>query len=139
MQPLDVNNPEFDRLVANALEHLWEYSYLGMHSLARLENVQHRLAHKSGVSHVDVGKVVSQVLILAIESLKPINGQAEFSREKNYYTVLTKAYLEGTENRTIAKSLNMGERTLYRYSIKAIQSVAQIIRDWESPNGTGGR
>ncbi len=137
MYEINLNEKDFEKLVAQALEHLWDFSYLGMHSLAQLKSVKRRLRNRSEVSHVDVGRVVSEVLRAAIENLKPINGQRDFSREKHYYPILISAYVEGLENRAIADSLSIGERTLYRYSIKAIQCLSQILRDWEAQNGSG--
>ncbi len=128
---LDHNNDDFAKQVADALEHLWDYSYLGQHPLAQLNSVKRRLRHRSDVSHVDLGRATSEVLQEAIENLKPSNGQRDFSREKHFYTILTKAYLDGMENRTIAASLSIGERTLYRYNFKAIRVIAQILKDWE--------
>ena len=129
---LDLNDWRFESLVADALEHLWDFCYLGKHPLSKLKTVQRRLTQQANSSHLDKGRVVSEVLRTAIETIKPTEDQLNFSREKHYYTILIKAYVEGIANKTIARSISVGERTLYRYSIKAIQAVAQILRDWEA-------
>ena len=128
----DMSRREFDRLVAGGLEHLWDFSYLGKHPLSQLSIVKQRLPQELHHSHLDAGRAVSEILRDAIEALKPIEGQKNFSREKHYYTILVKAYVESIPNKTIAKSINMGERTLYRYSIKAIQASAQVLWDWDA-------
>ena len=122
---------EFEKLVANALEHLWDFAYLGKHPLANLRSVQSRALHRNGLSYLDTGRALSDVLQAAIESLKLCTQQEELSRERHYYTILHQAYVECVQNKMIARSLDMGERTLYRYSTKAIQAVAQILHDWE--------
>lgn len=134
MENLDFTDQGFEKQVADALKHLWDYSYLGKHPLARLNAVRRRMHNRSEVSHVDVGRAVSDLLQAAIGNMKPTNDQGEFSRERYYHTILTKAYVEGTENKAIADSLNIGERTLYRYCTRAVQVVAQILRDWETHN-----
>ncbi len=131
-QPLDLNPAEFERRVADALEHLWDFSYLGKHPLAQLSIVKRRLLTKTAGSNLATGRTVSEVLRVAIETLKPTGDQLNFSREKHYYTILTQAYVEAIPNKTIANSICVGERTLYRYSIKAIQALARILRDWEA-------
>ncbi len=130
--PVDVNDRQFESRVAGALEHLWDFSYLGKHPLSKLKIVKQRLAQQAHSIHLDTGRAVSEILRAAIETLKPTDGQSDFSREKHYYTILTKAYVEGVANRLVAESIHVGERTLYRYNIKAIQAVAQILRDWEA-------
>ena len=130
--PMDMHSRQFEILLADALEHLWDFSYLGKHPLSQLSIVRRRLSQKADESHLDVGRALSEVLRAAIVALKPTEDQETCSREKHYYAILTKAYVEGITNRAIAKSIDVGDRTLYRYSIKAIQCVARIVLDWEA-------
>jgi len=131
MSLADLNIRKFEEHVADGLEHLWDYAYLGTHPLIELQSVKQRVLQNGKPCVVDVGRALSDVLQDAIESLKPAGPHSDLSREKHYYTILYKAYVEGVQNKAISGSLNIGERTLYRYSAKAIQVVARIIRDWE--------
>jgi hypothetical protein len=121
---------EFEVQVADALEHLWDYAYLGTHPLSELDCVQHRVQNGAKLNHVGVGRALSDTLQDAIKNLETSGCQNDHSRERHYYTILFKAYVDCVKNRTIADSLNIGERTLYRYSIKAIQCVARILHEW---------
>jgi hypothetical protein len=126
-----LEGPEFDRLVADALEHLWDFSYLGKHPLAELQSVKSQIPLPNGLTHLDKGRALSDLLQSAIENLKPAKRQRDVSRERTFSTILYRAYVEGIPNRQIAGSLHIGVRTMYRYKSKAIRVVAQILRDWE--------
>src|SRR5713226_1446772 len=67
----DMSRREFDRLVAEGLEHLWDFSYLGKHPLSQLSIVKQRLPQMLHHSHLDAGRAVSEILRHAIEALKP--------------------------------------------------------------------
>jgi hypothetical protein len=127
----ELNARKFEELVADALEHLWDYAYLGTHPLVELQSVKRQMPPNGKWSHVDMGRLLNGILQNAIEKIKPNNLDSDLSREKHYFLILRKAYVEGVHNKAIAVDLSIGERTLYRYSAKAIQVVAQILRDWE--------
>jgi hypothetical protein len=131
MATLDLEGVKFDRLVADALEHLWDFSYLGKHPLAELQSVKRQTSGSSDSTHLDAGRALSDLLQAAIEDLKPAKRQREISRERFFSTVLFQAYIEGIPNKQIAGSFRVGERTLYRYKAKAVRVVAQLLRDWE--------
>jgi hypothetical protein len=127
----DLDKRKFEELVADALEHFWDYAYLGAHPLAELESVKQRVFSSVRRNHVETGRALNGVLRDAIETLKSDEKCYGFSREKHYHTILYKAYVESVRNKDIASSLHIGERTLYRYSTKAIQVVSKILMDWE--------
>jgi hypothetical protein len=131
MATLDVESVKFDSLVADALEHLWDFSYLGNHALVELEIVKRQAVRSSDSTHLDEGRALSDLLQAAIEDLKPAKRQRDISRERMFSTILYQAYVEGIPNTQIAEVLNIGERTFYRYKRKAIRVVAQLLRDWE--------
>ncbi len=128
---LDLNHPNFDKLVAHALEHLWEFSYLGKSPLTQLKIVEQSLPQEKNWSHVDRGGALNRILHAAIENLKPMEQYPSFSREVHYYSILHQAYIEGVENKVIAHNLNLSLRSLYRRRTEALRIVAQILRDWE--------
>ena len=83
----DVETREFERLVADALEHLWDFAYLGKHPLTGLRSVQRRTPQRNGLSYLDNGRALSDLLQAAIESLRPCPQQEELSHEKYYYSI----------------------------------------------------
>jgi len=132
MTPIDLDSPEFMSLIADALEHIWDFSYLGKHPLTKLNTVIEQMPRKTRISHIDYGRALGEVLQAAIESIKPADKKKHWSWEARYYAVLLKTYLEGDNNRAVAHSLGISERTLYRYRVKAIRLVTEVVHDWES-------
>jgi hypothetical protein len=67
------SNEEFVSSVEDALRRLYDYSYLGEHALAQLLVVQMRLEGQElgFVTHIDRGKALSQILVQAIQKLRP--------------------------------------------------------------------
>jgi hypothetical protein len=127
-----LNSPDFGEMLEDALEHLWEFSYLGQSPLARLKSVNRALPQDSPWSHVDRGRALHTILQEAIEQLKPTEQQLNLSREAAYYPILHRAYVEGVDNKAIAQTAGISLRTFYRQRTEAIRAVAQILRDWES-------
>lgn len=131
MAAIDLDSPEFDGLVADALEHLWDFSYLGSHPLARLESVTRIAARSVKPSHLDQGRALNDLLVKAIDQLKPGKRQRDISRERMFWIILSRTYIDGIPNKEITESLNIGDRTFYRYKANAIRVVARLLRDWE--------
>lgn len=131
MAAIDLDGPEFDGMVADALEHLWDFSYLGSHPLAGLESVTRAVARAVDPSHLDRGRALCDLLVRAMDQLKPGKRQRDISRERMFSIILSRAYIDGIPNKQIAESLNIGDRTFYRYKANAIRVVARLLRDWE--------
>src|SRR5438045_8790240 len=67
-RPSEVGVEISGRLVEEALEHLWDYSYLGSHPLASLRLTRRYLANGKGhETHIDRGMAVSRLLQDAIQ------------------------------------------------------------------------
>jgi hypothetical protein len=128
---LSVSDQEFDAWVSDALERLWDFHYLGNHPLAKLNRVEEQLTGKHARSHLDRGKILSEVLQAAIEALRPSKAPRGHSNESRYYPILYYAYVETEENQSIARRLDISERTFYRELPKAIHVIAQVLHDWE--------
>src|SRR3989442_764662 len=72
-RPSEVRVEISDRLVEEALEHLWDYSYLGSHPLASARLARSYLANGKGrETHIDRGMAVSRLLQDAIQKLKAL-------------------------------------------------------------------
>lgn len=132
-----VRDEDFEAWVRDALGCLWDYHYLGIHPLAKLSQVERQLKEKHPRSHLDAGKALSEVLQAAIEAIKPSKARRGHSNESRFYPILYYAYVETEENLTIARRLDISERTFYRELPKAVHVVAQVLRDWEKTQQKG--
>lgn len=119
------------QLVADALEHFWDYAYLGNHPLAELTCVTRALASPARATHLERGQALHYLLHRAIDATQVSSSRRRFSPEALYHPILHHVYIEGTENPFVAKKLNLAIRTFYRYLAKALAVVTQLLDDWE--------
>ncbi len=130
MSPVVSASPNFIAMVADAVHHLWDYDYLGKSPLVALPCVKKRLTKSNGRSHLDIGRITNDILLNAIENLKPADSEPSRSKQRLYHTIFMKAYVERSDKKTVAASLGISKRTLYRHHSHAIPIIAQILRDW---------
>lgn len=130
MSPPMSDGPKFVATVADAVHHLWDYDYLGMSPLVELPCVKRRLTKHNGRSHLDTGRIINDILLNAIDNLKPADPEPSRSRQRLYHTIFMKAYVERLDKKTVAASLGISKRTLYRHSSHAIPIIAKILREW---------
>lgn len=119
-----------------ALRNLYDYAYLGDTPLGILGLVRGRLA-QGQVTTLDRGKAVHEVLLEAINKLRP---DTEISRdppprEWYPYLILRDAYLEEKSNRDIMLRLYISEGTFNRTRRAAIRSVARTLGEMEEALG----
>ena len=120
-----------NRLVEEALEHLWDYSYLGSHPLASSGLTRSYLANGKGrETHIDRGLAVSRMLQDAIQKLKALQARKP-SSEARLYDILYQAYVEGEKNPDVARRLGISERTFYRERRRAIVVLTSVLADME--------
>lgn len=118
--------------VESALRNLYDYSFLADTPLAELELVGARLPQE-GITHLDRGKIVHEVVLEALEKLRP-NGGAPHNplpREWYPYVILRDAYLEEIANREIMLRLFISEGTFNRTRRSAIRSLARALGEME--------
>lgn len=124
---------DVEKFAPDAVEHLYDFSYLGTHPLAALRIVAAANIHDHTPStHIDRGRALSKVLQVAIDELSPTGEPANVSRESRFFALLFQAYREGKENREIAITLSISERTFYRERLRALHALAQILWDMET-------
>jgi hypothetical protein len=124
---------DVEKLVPDAMEHLYDFSYLGMHPLAHLRVVAAVPTHNhAALTHVDRGRALSKVLQAAIDELKPEAQLSPVGRETRFYPLLYQAYHEGKENHEVAMALSISDRTFYRERLRALRALAQLLWDVES-------
>lgn len=124
---------EIEKLLPDALGHFYDFSYLGTHPLAQLSVISRLIVHdQTPLTHVDRGRALSRALQVAVDELKPNEGQARNGREARFYSILHQEYCEGKENSEVALNLAISERTFYRDRKRALRTLAQILTDMES-------
>lgn len=79
-------DPDQRTLVSEALEHFWDYAYLGNHPLAELQCVRQLLASPTS-SHLEKGRALSSLLRRAIQTLEPSAERQRRSDEVIYYQI----------------------------------------------------
>lgn len=126
---------EATALVEDALRHLHDYSYLGNQALSRLRIVGQRLDVQAidYVTHVDRGKVLKEVLVGAIERLRPCTEgvPALPAREWHPYLILHDCYLQEKLNREVMAELYISEGTFNRTRRRALQAVTRTLAEME--------
>jgi hypothetical protein len=132
-----IDEKELVSLVEDALRRLYDYSYLGEQPLAGLQVVSWRLQGQGGefVTHIDRGKALSEVLVQAMNKLRPAGpepaSQAIPPREWYQFVVLHDAYVLGELNRDIMSKLYISEGTFNRTRRRAVRSVAKALEEME--------
>jgi parallel beta-helix repeat protein len=118
--------------VENALRRMHDLAYLGSCPLAQLRAVRARVPPASA-THVDLGRAVHQVLVKAIEKLKPEGQRPTLPspREWHHYMVLHEAYVTDRPNRDVMAELYISEGTFNRRRREAIEAVTRILREQE--------
>jgi hypothetical protein len=115
-------DPQFIKMVEDALRHMQDYIQLGQSPLAEWAKVQ-------GRSHVERGKQVQQLLTDAIESFRPAEKRPgePLPRVWYNYAVLHDAYVEGAQNREIMARLYISEGTFNRTRRNALRGLARLL------------
>jgi hypothetical protein len=120
--------------VEDALRHLHDYPYLGEHTLAQLRIIESHLnvQEDAFVTHLDRGKALQEVLIAAIEKLKPPDPQpSPPPREWHQYVILHDCYVLGKLNRDVMSALYISEGTFSRARRRAVRGVTRALAEME--------
>lgn len=119
--------------VEDALRNLYDFAYLGDTPITKLKLVRSQMPVE-GVTHLDRGKVVFQVICDAIEKLRPEGKlpKEPIPREWYPYLILHDAYIEDKPNREIMASLYISEGTFNRTRRGAIRSVTRVLNEMEA-------
>ena len=140
IEPIDLHpiritqqRPVEPKDIEGVLRHLYDYSYLGNHQLSDLSIVAKELANKE-ITHIDRGKALNNILIGAIDRLKPDTEKIENppSRKWYPYIILNNAYVKETDNRDIMSMLYISEGTFNRTRRAAIRSISQVLNELDT-------
>lgn len=125
--------------VEGALRHMHDFAYLGSCPLARLPAVERHFPAGAG-THVDRGRALHNVLVEAIEKLKPegLKPTLTSPREWHHYLILHEAYIADRPNRDVMAELYISEGTFNRRRREAIEAVTRILREREDGAATDG-
>ena len=132
-----IDEKELVSLVEDALRRLYDYSHLGESMLAQLQVVDWRLRDRDRefVTHIDRGKALSEVLVQAMNKLRPPGqepGSQEIpAREWTQFIILHDAYVMGELNRDIMAKLYISEGTFNRSRRRAVRGVAKALEEME--------
>ena len=120
-------------VVEGTLRNLYDYTYLGDTPLGDLKLVHSRLA-LGQVTTLDRGKTLHEILLEAINKLRPVTPLTRDPppREWYPYLILRDAYLEEISNRDIMLKLYISEGTFNRTRRAAIRSVARTLEEMEA-------
>ena len=120
------------RAVEEALRNLYDYAYLSDSTLAKLKQVQ-LSSSNAGHTHLDRGKFVYQMILDALEKLRPPGEMPRepIPRQWYPYLILYNAYLENKPNNEIMMRLYISEGTFNRTRRAAIRSLARVLSEME--------
>ncbi len=127
---------DFVRWVWDALRHFWGGPKLQENPLLNLRVVT-ETAEAEGTPRT---RALQQVLLKAIERLRPEGQRQMTTPEWLLYNILEMKFIQGKRVREIAQRLAMSESDLYRKQRVAIAEVARILREMEAnhvANGNG--
>ena len=121
-------------LVEDALRHLHDFTYLGEHSLAHLRIIDSHLDTHEGafITHIDRGRVLQEVMITAIDKLKPSYPKpSPPTREWHQYVILHDCYVEGKLTREVMNELYISEGTFNRSRRRAVRGLTRALSEME--------
>jgi hypothetical protein len=125
--------PVTAEMVEDALRNLYDYTWLADSPLAQMRLVGTRLL-AGKVTHLERGKAVHDVVLQAIDKLRP-GGEIPRDpppREWYPYRILYDAYLREISNREIMMHLYISEGTFNRTRRSAIRSLARALSEMET-------
>jgi hypothetical protein len=123
-----VPEPDFPKMVRDALSHYWGGPKLTNSPLLSLRVVQEALAENDG----NPARALRSVLAQAIEKQRPDGERRMTAAEWLIYNILDLKFVQGLRVRDIAQRLAMSEADLYRKQRLAIEEVARTLNEMES-------
>ncbi len=127
---------EFVNLVEDALRHLYDFTYLGEHSLSRLAVVERLLSIQGGyVTVLDRGQAVKEILVDAVDQLRPAGPIPARSsatpppREWHPYLIVQRLFFEGETHQEIMAWLYINESTFNHTYRQAVRGVAKALEE----------
>jgi len=123
----DGNATDLAEAIRDALRDYWGGPRLTDERLLGLHAVEALLPEVDG----NPAKAVRQMLLAAVERLKPDGPRSLTASEWTLYNILDLRFIQGKKVREVARQLAMSEADLYRKQRVAIERVAQAIIEGE--------
>ncbi len=123
----DGNATDLAEAIRDALRDYWGGPRLTDERLLGLHAVEALLPEVEG----NPAKAVRQMLLAAVERLKPDGPRSLTASEWTLYNILDLRFIQGKKVREVARQLAMSEADLYRKQRVAIERVAQAIIEGE--------
>jgi hypothetical protein len=127
-----VDEPDFPKMVHEALTHYWGGPKLTNSPLMELQVVQKAVAVYDG----DTVKALRSVLERAIENVRPDGERRMTASEWMLYNILELKFIQGLRVRDIANRLARSEADLYRKQKIAVKAVARSLSAMEKNDQT---
>jgi CheY-like chemotaxis protein len=115
---MDINNDLFTTHLRRALNHLYEPDQLRLSPLVALFGLAGR---------VDSSSALQQILLQAIEDIRPEAQESQQSQGSMMYEVLFFRYVRGYAREAVANQLGISDRQLSREQRTAIETLAQLL------------
>lgn len=125
---LHASDADFVSWVRDALRHFWGGPKLSENPLLDLQVVA-ETAEEKGTPRT---RALQNVLLEAIERLRPAGQRKMTTSEWLLYNILDLKFIQGKRVRDIAQRLAMSESDLYRKQRVAIAEVARILKEMEA-------
>lgn len=126
----ELSYSRFEELVRDALLHLYDATYLQTHPLAQLVDAP------PGGAIVTRGKCLLQVLLDAIESLRPADGTSAGSHAWRSYRLLELRYVEAMSVSEVFDQLAISRTQYQRDHARALEAVTSLLWDhWHLGEG----
>jgi hypothetical protein len=123
-----IHEPEFPKMVHDALSHYWGGPKLTDSPLMQLRVVQEAVEAHDG----NTVNALRSVLGEAIGKVKPDGERKMTTSEWLFYKILELKFIRGLKVRDIAKRLAMSEADFYRKQKIAIEAVARSLSEMET-------
>ncbi|MEM7033632.1 MAG: histidine kinase N-terminal 7TM domain-containing protein [Chloroflexota bacterium] len=123
-----INEPDFAKMVQEALSHYWGGPKLTNSPLMQLRVVQEEIEAHDG----NTVNALRSVLKRAIENVRPDGEQRMTTSEWLFYNILELKFIKGLRVRDIAGRLAMSEADFYRKQKIAIEAVARSLSEMET-------
>lgn len=136
---LRADETDMTRQVEDALRRLYDFPYLGEHSLANLAVVTAAATSRAGGAPtvIDRGQALRDVLLRNLERLKPSGSEPKGDatatrREWHAYLVLRESYVDNIPTRDTMNRLLISEGTYNRTRRQALRGLATALADEEA-------
>jgi len=123
-----IHEPDFAKMVHEALSHYWGGPKLMDSPLMQLRVVQQAIEAQDG----NTVNALRSVLGQAIENVRPDGERKMTTSEWLFYNILELKFIRGLKVRDIASRLAMSEADFYRKQKIAVQAVARSLSEMES-------